>query len=524
MKELISVKPEKNRLINLLEEINKGEIKIPLFQRDFVWEDKQMLDLFDSMKKGYPIGSLLFWMPEDDYRCYDNFGPYRIESKGKNVKYVLDGFQRLSTLFGVLSNPSLRLVANTANQDSLKRYEIYYDLDDEEFTYNRKKNRSITLIPLSKLLDTFDFLEYTEQLKAEIDNEVRFAELLKRARSLAKSLIDYEIPFIDIRGGDITSSVDIFSRINSKGLKISPDWMVSALSYNPDNNFLFSETINKFLVELEVINYGDLSRETILHCIESSTNRPYFDVKIESVCRSSNFDTLVHDTLKNIKLAIEFLTKKVLVFEYKLLPYNNQLIFLTEFFRLNPSPTNVQIDALVRWFWVTSYSNYFTINSLSKQRKALSHFKAYALEKEDDPVYYSDEDQKFNSYPFPERVDFGSVRSKTLILFMLKSIYSAPKDIYTDFKLKLRYISPYNKSTSSVIPYVSGDDNLDEHILDFQVNRILNPEYTEKLFLEFCQGNLAEVNDDILYKRKKEIQVKEKRFVQTLGITYNEKI
>ncbi len=70
MKEVITVRPDKSRLINILEDINKGRIKIPVFQRDYVWEEKQILELFDSMEKGYPIGSLLFWKPENEYQFY----------------------------------------------------------------------------------------------------------------------------------------------------------------------------------------------------------------------------------------------------------------------------------------------------------------------------------------------------------------------------------------------------------------------------------------------------------------------
>ena len=52
------------RLFYYLEDFEKGLIRIPLFQRDSVWNDKKKLELFDSIKKGYPIGSVLFWRPE----------------------------------------------------------------------------------------------------------------------------------------------------------------------------------------------------------------------------------------------------------------------------------------------------------------------------------------------------------------------------------------------------------------------------------------------------------------------------
>ena len=54
----------------------------------------------------------------------------------------------------------------------------------------------------------------------------------------------------------------------------------------------------------------------------------------------------------------------------KFLPYGTQLIFLMEFFNHYPNPKKDQKESLEIWFWKTTYSNYFTICSLTDQRKA----------------------------------------------------------------------------------------------------------------------------------------------------------
>ena len=48
-------------LKNIIDDVKKGEIKIPQFQRKFVWKEQQALDLLDSIANNYPIGSLLLW-------------------------------------------------------------------------------------------------------------------------------------------------------------------------------------------------------------------------------------------------------------------------------------------------------------------------------------------------------------------------------------------------------------------------------------------------------------------------------
>ena len=59
-----------------LADIKKGEIKIPQFQRKFVWKEAQALELLDSIANNYPIGSLLFWKTHDKIATERNIGDF----------------------------------------------------------------------------------------------------------------------------------------------------------------------------------------------------------------------------------------------------------------------------------------------------------------------------------------------------------------------------------------------------------------------------------------------------------------
>jgi len=265
----ISVKPDKDRLINLIDEIKEGGIKIPVFQREFVWKPQQMLELLDSILKGYPIGSLLFWKPNDEFKTKEFIGPYRISNSSKDVKYVLDGFQRLSTLFGSLINPAV--YSESQKISEAKEFQIYYNLASREFTYVKSKSYNrYFYIPLHKIVDTFEFIDFLKELERTVGDRIELANLISNAKEINKILYDYEIPFVEIKGGDIKSAVEIFSRINSTGTEISQDFMLSALSYNPDTSFLFSDKITNFLTELSKYNFDNLKRDTILNCISNS--------------------------------------------------------------------------------------------------------------------------------------------------------------------------------------------------------------------------------------------------------------
>ncbi|MDK2825133.1 MAG: hypothetical protein PWQ44_309, partial [Methanolobus sp.] len=59
---------------SLIGDIEKGQIKIPQFQRDFVWDINKSAHLMDSIIKGYPIGTFIFWKTKERLRTIKNIG------------------------------------------------------------------------------------------------------------------------------------------------------------------------------------------------------------------------------------------------------------------------------------------------------------------------------------------------------------------------------------------------------------------------------------------------------------------
>jgi uncharacterized protein with ParB-like and HNH nuclease domain len=84
-------------------DIDLGRIKIPQFQRDFVWGKEQTAKLVDSILKGYPIGTFIFWKTREELRSYRNVGNFKlpVTPKGDFAEYVLDGQQRITSLYAI---------------------------------------------------------------------------------------------------------------------------------------------------------------------------------------------------------------------------------------------------------------------------------------------------------------------------------------------------------------------------------------------------------------------------------------
>lgn len=92
--------------------IQKGELILPAIQREYVWKPGQVMGLFDSLMRGYPVGGFLSWKVEPetvskfrfygfmrDYSAFDNrHNPDADPVPGQAVTAVLDGQQRLTSL------------------------------------------------------------------------------------------------------------------------------------------------------------------------------------------------------------------------------------------------------------------------------------------------------------------------------------------------------------------------------------------------------------------------------------------
>lgn len=96
-----------------MEHIRRHEYLIPAFQREYVWGADQVERLFDSIMKGYPISSMLFWKVKDEgkskYRFYEFLNHFIQTVHTHNDLYdtshvndfyaILDGQQRLTSLY-----------------------------------------------------------------------------------------------------------------------------------------------------------------------------------------------------------------------------------------------------------------------------------------------------------------------------------------------------------------------------------------------------------------------------------------
>ena len=100
------ITPTAQKIDKIIRRIDEGDIKIPAFQRGYVWKQEQILDLLDSIVSEFPIGSVLLWKTEDKLNSTRNLAGYKIPERDESypVNYALDGQQRMASIYGVFSS------------------------------------------------------------------------------------------------------------------------------------------------------------------------------------------------------------------------------------------------------------------------------------------------------------------------------------------------------------------------------------------------------------------------------------
>ena len=479
MSNKLNIEPRVRSLVSYLNDIENGTLQVPAFQRDYVWDKDDIKELFDSIKNSYPIGSILLWKPDQTIGSdKKTIGSYSTPKDSKEKIYILDGFQRLSTLFGCLINPEKTQLKRDLSEWNDK-FNLYYDLEEEVFTYIRINTVPEPFqIPVYILMNSSDFRQYTRKEFEKVNEETKINSYYDRADLLSRAFLDYQIACVDIKSANISEAVDIFSRINSKGLPISLDWMANALSIK--HGFTFSDEIDNLLEELKQYNFHNINRDVIFRCVQSSFGKLYIDnARIEVLAKRDDFGFVTKAVLPKVKAAVKFLYEELLVLDSKLLPYNIQLVFIMDFFKKFEYPTEEQKTKLKEWFWITTYSNYFTIYSLANQRKAYQHFQLFLDGKEEHPVFNDRPRERFVISSLSSKLTLGSVRTKAFVLFLLN--YSNSFDINEEN-------SPTSVSLQSFKPINS------EEIQDFELEKIFynhfEPENIIPVFSKFMIPNL----------------------------------
>ena len=354
----------------LLEAVREGGLRIARLQRRFTWTDRQRVLLLDSVYHGYPIGTLTVWRTRDNLLACeatvaDLLVPDDEALRNASVKeYVLDGLQRISTLYGALGPALLPEQTTRVRGES---WEVYFDLDKETFAsaadlqganpavWNRQ-------LPLSVILNTRRFLDEIEAHRKG-DRPERIAQ----AENLLRKINQYPVPILPLITEQIDAAAKSFTRLNTAGTRLDTAAFLHALSYRngDDGGGPAVDLLRGFDQIRERVAevwspVEELEDETLRHITFAELGVSIYSNKHDHFVRELRAAPGVIDLVaEGVQCAVAFLRECCRVGGPRVLPYMFQLVLLARALRTRWPLTDAQVESAQRWFWATTLTHHF---------------------------------------------------------------------------------------------------------------------------------------------------------------------
>lgn len=330
-------------LEKLVELAWSGHIRVPHFQRGFRWTRQDVIRLFDSVVKRYPVGSLLLWLrPAPAQRL--TLGALQFDApKVDQALWVVDGQQRVMSFANALHPDGA--------QDS--KFNLGYDLRDDQIV-NRPGTDDTYVIPLPILFDLAKVLNW-------LATHPEVGDYQNRAFELAKNLRQFAIPAYQVVQEDTLVLRQIFDRTNNYGKQLSRAEIFSALNAGDESDANHTLSIDRIADHVEEdFGFGRIDADTVLRAILARRGPDvHREIRLEFdddnrrgdlEFRNEDRDSALAAGEEALTRAVRFL-QSIGVPHVALLAYRYLLVVLTRVFAHHPEPDPANLRLLGRWYW-----------------------------------------------------------------------------------------------------------------------------------------------------------------------------
>lgn len=257
----------------LVSGVQQGSISLPDLQRPFVWPASKVRDLFDSMYRGYPVGTLMFWdVPEQD-STRSISGSTAISP----THQIVDGQQRLTSLYAAMKG--LAVQDDNYHQKSIKiafhpfteRFEVAtaatarsaewindisavfrapYDTQEDFFDRLTDVGRELGRDEKRRLVAVFGALESLRQyrfevvhIQKEVDKRL-VADIFVRINSEGMNLkaYDYILTWLSVFWPEGREQIEEFARASRMSPERASEIYEQRVDWTPKNHYMDVET------------------------------------------------------------------------------------------------------------------------------------------------------------------------------------------------------------------------------------------------------------------------------------------
>jgi hypothetical protein len=214
---------ENIKVMEFAEMLKDGLFLIPAFQRDFIWDMQNIINLWDSIYRFYPVGTILYWDTDIRLNIHRKLGGYTIarsndvnNKNNGNRLYILDGQQRATALFFAIFGGKGKTEDMTECD-----YTLYFNAADASFfPSDRYKRLSLDVNP-AFLIRLGDVPNWPEDFHRKIRLEKGFRRKIgANLHQLSRVFKDYRLSLTRLKGFDIKGVCEVFEKINQEGRRL----------------------------------------------------------------------------------------------------------------------------------------------------------------------------------------------------------------------------------------------------------------------------------------------------------------
>ncbi len=351
------------KLPDIIHDIEKGILRIPQFQREFVWEKSKVVKLLDSIYKEFPIGSFFFWTaPKRYYFFYRDIAELNLPKPDKYEKMslIIDGQQRLTSLYVTIKGLELY------GRDYSK---ICFDLDKKEFIDRNPDNQRY--ISVSNLFSD-DYLDIYNNLSSERK---------KSFHQCRQKFENYPFSAVDVRDKELDEVCDIFERINQGGRRLNLFDLIVAGTWSVD--FDLRKSVDEEIEKLEKKGFGKIDNEVFTQTL-ALVSKGSCTRSSQLQLRKEDINEHWENTIEAIRQAIDYLKNNLGVVHYSFIPYRGMISLTAYLFHKNKSRSidNKQAEILSSWFWQSAFAERYSASTLTLMTEDRKDFDKIAEKKE----------------------------------------------------------------------------------------------------------------------------------------------
>ena len=383
---MLSPENQTKNYSQLFNDIDTGLVKIPQFQRDFVWEKEQTAKLIDSIIKGFPIGTFIFWKTDEELRTIRDIGNIHLPKtpKGDKAFYVLDGQQRITSLYAVRKGCRL-----TRDGKEIDYKDIFIDLDKPFDTDDE--------VVLTEVDENTNKISVFELLNSQVDQlQANYSHKINEIWRYKEKLSSYNFPVISLNDYPLEIACEVFTRINTGGKPLSLFEIMVARTFDEAKKFDLAEKVDELIEGSETekglrdVRYETISPMIILQAIAAHCCGK---IKRQDILRIKKNDFI--DNWKIVKEgifhAVNFLREDLSIRTSHFLPYDSILVTFSYFFIRNKfqRPSAAQRKLLQQYIFWVALNNRFTSGAETKIETDLRRMEK--ILKEESPDYRGEE-------------------------------------------------------------------------------------------------------------------------------------